>query len=186
MHLIFSFSLPSILTPFNLLLSATLLLICHKEYNRHFLIFIVIVFISGFLIELAGVRSGAIFGHYWYGETLGLKLFGIPLIIGVNWVMLMYLAGVLSNHSRGNIFVKSLIGGIFPVALDILIEQKAQYFDFWLWLDGYIPLQNYIAWYLISVVFLILFHSLNFNKESRLAPVLYLIQLMFFALLWLL
>lgn len=172
----------SLLTPVNLFLSTVILFINHKEFNKVFIIFAVNIFIAGFVIELIGVRTGLIFGNYNYGSTLGFKIFDIPLIIGLNWLMLTYSVGVVCN-SINNILLKSLAGASLLVILDFLIEPVAIKYNFWLWADNYIPVQNYIAWFAISFIFLIFFNSLNFNKSNKIALSLYIIQLVFFALL---
>ncbi|MCW3101670.1 MAG: carotenoid biosynthesis protein [Bacteroidetes bacterium] len=171
------------LTPFNLLLSAGLLLYNHKGFNRAFLMFMLSVLLGGFLIEAAGVYSGLIFGAYWYGPALGWQLLSVPVVIGVNWLMLVYCAGTISGKLKANLVLKSAAGAALLVALDALIEQSAPTYGFWSWLNGIIPLRNYIAWFIVSFAFLCLFHSLNFHKQNRLAPVLYIIQLVFFTLL---
>ncbi|MCW3071015.1 MAG: carotenoid biosynthesis protein [Bacteroidetes bacterium] len=172
------------LTPFNLVLSAGLLLYNHKEFNRSFFIFMLVVFFGGFFIEAAGVFTAIIFGAYRYDDSLGWQLLNVPVVIGINWFMLVYCAGVISSKLKANTFLKSLSGAALLVLLDVLIEQSAHTYGFWSWLDNIIPLRNYIAWFIVSFVFLCLFHSLNFNKENKLAPVFYLIQLIFFALLF--
>src|SRR6218665_3631044 len=82
-----------VLSPLNLLLSAMLLLWNHKHFNAATIIFLAITATAGFLVEVAGVHTHIIFGSYDYGKTLGLKLFDVPLIIGINWLMLVYCAG---------------------------------------------------------------------------------------------
>ena len=71
------------LTPLNLLFSAIILFSHHKPINLSWVIFFVVVFVWGFFIEWAGVASGMVFGTYSYGESLGLKIFDIPVIIGL-------------------------------------------------------------------------------------------------------
>lgn len=171
------------LTPINLLLSAALLLFNHQQFNKHFIVFAITVFLCGYFIEVVGVRTHVIFGPYWYKDTLGWKLLNVPVVIGVNWLILVYSAGVISNKWNANIFLKSGLGALLLVILDVLIEQNAHKYGFWSWLDGDIPLQNYIAWFIISFIFLLLFHSLHFRKENKLAPVLYIVQLLFFGVL---
>ena len=41
------------------------------------------------LTEAIGVNTGLLFGTYEYGANLGFKIFGVPLIIGVNWTVLI-------------------------------------------------------------------------------------------------
>ena len=171
------------LTPFNLLLSAGLLLYNHKGFNRPFLIFMLTVLPGGFLVEVAGVSTGIIFGEYRYERSLGWQLLSVPPVIGVNWFMLVYCAGIISHKLKVNLILKSAAGAALMVALDALIEQTAPTYGFWSWLGGIIPLRNYVAWFIISFGFLCLFHASGFHKQNRLAPVLYIIQLVFFALL---
>ena len=66
------------------------------------------------------------------------------------------------------------------VFLDFFIEPVAIKYDFWSWTKIVIPFQNYIVWYIVSFLFLMLFYSSNFKKENKLAPILFIIQLIFF------
>ena len=78
------------LTPINLLVSIGVVLWFHDSYSKHFMLYLAIVYVCGYLIELAGITTGKIFGQYFYGNNLGIKLADVPLIIGINWVMLSY------------------------------------------------------------------------------------------------
>ena len=40
-------------------------------------------FLVGMLSEIIGVKYGFIFGEYSYGNALGIKFMGVPLIIGI-------------------------------------------------------------------------------------------------------
>jgi uncharacterized membrane protein len=171
------------LTPANLLLSATLLIVNHKEFNTSFFLFFLISFVGGYLIEVAGVHTGLIFGNYSYGNSLGIKLYNVPLIIGLNWFILSYCAGVICNKIKSNPYIKSGVAAFLLVIIDVLIEKIAPEYDFWSWSGGVIPLQNYIAWFVISFLIILTFYKLNFEKTNKLAPSLFIIQLVFFTLL---
>ena len=82
------------LTPFNLLLSALLLVYTQEEKSKSFFLFVLICFIVGFFVEWLGVNYGVLFGSYEYGQVLGLKFKNIPIIIGVNWFIIIYCCGV--------------------------------------------------------------------------------------------
>ncbi|MCX6295047.1 MAG: carotenoid biosynthesis protein [Bacteroidetes bacterium] len=168
------------LSPFNLLVSMTMIFLNHKGYNKSFLIFCFIIIIIGFIVEVIGVQTGIVFGKYVYGKTLGLKLFGVPIIIGINWLMLVYCAGVICHKIKGRIFLKSIIGATLLTFLDFFIEIVATKYDFWSWNAISIPIQNYIAWFVVSFLFLLLFNSLNFSKNNRLAYYLFIAQALFF------
>ncbi len=66
------------------------------------------------------------------------------------------------------------------VALDFFIEPVAITYDWWSWKENTIPLQNYIGWFASALVLLTLFHLLPFDKRNKIAPAIYIIQLLFF------
>ena len=170
-------------TPANLLISSSLLLLNHKEFNKSLLFFLIGTFLFGFFIEFFGVNSGIIFGEYQYGKTLGLKLFNIPIIIGINWMMLIYCVGIICYKLNYSIIIKSLIGAGMLVILDLFIEPVAIKSDFWRWENTSVPLQNYIAWFIVSFLLLIFFNKASFKKENEFAKKLFIVQLVFFTLL---
>ncbi len=169
------------LVPMHLLLMLALMLISQQEKNRNFLFFVVVIYIAGYLIEFLGVHTGLIFGEYRYGPTLGFKLAEIPLLIGVNWVLLIYSVGV-SVEALGLkcTLLKSVLGASVLVLLDFLIEPVAIHFNYWDWASATIPLQNYIAWFLFSFAGCWLFNRLTFNKVNLAASVLLIAQFLFF------
>jgi putative membrane protein len=170
-------------TPFNLLLCFTLLFINQPEFNRALLVFSVIVFLGGYFIEVAGVHSGMIFGQYSYQGSLGRQVFGVPVLMGINWLTLICCAGAISHKLKTGIVLKSATGALLLVVMDLLLEQCAPRYGFWSFRSDGAPLRNYFAWFLVSFLFLLLFHASAFRKDNRLAPLLYIIQLLFFALL---
>ena len=171
------------LTATNLYLSLSILLAFHKQWNKSFLFFISLCFVLGLLVEILGVATGLVFGNYHYGASLGFKIIDVPLVIGANWLMLTYCCGVILHSSKLHIFFKSLLGASIMVLLDFLIEPVAMKLDFWQWENNAIPIQNYAAWFLISLFLLLVFHSLSFNKHNFLAKTLLIIKFFFFALL---
>jgi putative membrane protein len=173
-----------VLVPFHLLSNAFFLLIFHKEINRNFLIFCIITILTGFFIELAGVKTGIIFGKYWYGKTLGIKLWEIPLVIGINWLVLVYITGVISDNLKIHLILKAMIGAFLMTALDFLIEPIAIQQDFWHWQNEIVPLQNYIAWFCTAFVLQIFFQLLSFQKKNPLATTVFILQVLFFAMQW--
>lgn len=171
------------LTPINLILSTVLLLSLQVEYNRSFWIFCFIIFLSGFFLEVAGIHTGVIFGNYQYGKALGIQFLNVPLVMGFNWLMLIYSAGVIFEPLKTNKFIKSLLGAGLLVSLDLLLEPVAMKYDFWMWSNGVIPFQNYVAWFIAAFLMLLFFYNLNFSKNNRLALLLYIIQFVFFSIL---
>lgn len=172
------------LVPFHLLLMLLLLIFSIKEWSSHILLFAGIIFTAGFLIELIGVNTDAIFGSYTYGKALGIKLWQTPLLIGINWLILVYCTGIfLEQFKIKNRFIFSLLGALILLSLDILIEPVAMRFDYWTWDGSVIPVQNYLAWFLFSGLMLWIFSSMSFNKQNKAAVVLLFSQFIFFAVL---
>lgn len=170
-------------TPFNLLLSIGLLFWNHGEFQKSFFIFSAVTFLSGYFIEVIGIKSGIIFGHYIYGETLGFKILDVPVIIGINWLMLIYIVGVICNRFNFSGLIKSLLGATLLTTLDFFIEVVAIKYDFWKWANYTPSIQNFVAWFVVSFILLLLFHSMSFNKNNKLAQALFIIQLVFFVTL---
>lgn len=171
------------LTPFNLLLSAAILFSFHKDLNRAFWLFCILSFLTGFFTEVAGVASGLIFGQYSYGNTLGVKWLGVPLIIGINWLMLIYSTGIICSGLKVHFVLKAAAAAFLMVLLDLFIEPVAIASDFWSWETLPVPVQNYVAWFVLSFFLHLLFYSLPFRKENPAAKFLYLFQLVFFMIL---
>ncbi len=173
------------LTPFNLISSAILVMLCQKGFEAKMLLYILGVGILAWFIEGVGVSTGLIFGVYTYGDTLGWKIWNVPVLIGLNWVMLVYNAQqfiVFYVQERKPIIVNSLVAtGL--VMLDILMEIVAPVVDFWSFTDGYAPLQNFIGWWVVG--FILSSISLkSFTKyPNYISSYFFLLQWLFFAAL---
>src|SRR5690606_27651627 len=97
-----------------------LLFYFHREWNRAFFALIAIVYLAGFAIEAVGVATGSIFGTYSYSDVLGPKLLDTPLIIGINWLMLIYATGTIAGNLKLSIFAKALAGAVLMLTLDFV------------------------------------------------------------------
>ncbi len=175
------------LVPFNLVVTAGLLFMFHRDYRLSFVLFCLLAFAAGFAVEVAGVHTGLIFGSYSYGSTLGIRQWEVPLLIGLNWLVLIYCTGNITERMIPVSLARPFVGAALMVLLDLFIEPVAVRYGFWEWHSAQIPLRNYVGWYLTSLLLLTLFQALPFRKENQLAPWVYAMQLVFFcgsALLW--
>ncbi|MDX5481347.1 MAG: carotenoid biosynthesis protein [Hymenobacteraceae bacterium] len=173
------------LTPMNILLTNALLFGFHRQWNLNFLLFAAVVFAVGFLSEVVGVHTGLLFGTYSYGAALGIKLWEVPLLIGLNWLMLVYTTGHIANFTQLHWAIKALLGALLMVCLDFFIEPVAVRYDFWSWQGDRIPLSNFIGWFAVALMLQLYFQKGNFFKLNRLAPYVYLVQLLFFISIYL-
>ena len=110
------------LTPINLSMYVILILWNIDDFSKKVLVAFSIPFVIGFLTEFLGVNFGLIFGSYSYGDNLGLKIAGVPLMICVNWAVLTIITADLSSILHNNTVVQSLLGGFIMMLLDIMIE----------------------------------------------------------------
>ncbi len=188
-------------TPFNLLLSFALLIWTQTNKNSWFFLFLATCFIVGIVVEAIGVNTGFLFGDYAYGNVLGPRIKNVPVLIGVNWFLIIYCCGIsihtllmkainriAADSGKSPMALKALSviidGATLAVFFDWLMEPVAVKLGYWVWQgDGSIPMLNYICWFLISLLLLAVFHFAKFNKQNKFAVNLLLIQLMFFLLL---
>jgi uncharacterized membrane protein len=172
------------LTPLLLVFNFVLLFLFQPHSNNKFLRFSIFVIVVGYVVEMLGVSTGKIFGEYEYGETLGKKLNNTPLLIGINWLVLAYTSAQLSHQfSKNNLFVKALFGGTLMLLVDFFIEIVAPKLDFWYWKEEIVPIQNYIAWFVIGSIFNYIYLLMGFEGKNKIASKLFIIQLIFFVLL---
>jgi len=170
------------LTPFMLILNFLLIVLYQSHRILSFVRLCFIVFLFGFIIEVLGVSTGKIFGYYHYGNGLGLKLKAVPIIIGINWLILTYCSAQIANKAvrEDYYFLRSIVGAFLMVLVDIFIEMVAARLDYWHWDGGIIPLQNYIAWLIISFFFNLIYQTINFKTQNKIASTVFVLQLLFF------
>ncbi|OKS88297.1 carotenoid biosynthesis protein [Mucilaginibacter polytrichastri] len=172
------------IVPFHLLLMLLVVVFSHKYIDERFIGFAIIIYLLGFTAEWIGVHTGWLFGNYAYGATLGTKALDIPLTIGINWFLLIYAVGVTMQRLRiRSIWARIILGALLMVLLDLQIEPVAIKFDYWHWANNVIPIKNYIGWFAVSGVMLWIFELFKFRKQSWVAPVLLLVQFLFFGIL---
>ena len=170
-------------TPLTLLLTALLLLAFQRERGVSFWGFCISVSLLGFGAEVVGVFTGKFFGHYYYGQTLGYQALGVPLAIGLNWLVLTYVCGILARYLPLAELPRTLLAALLMVGLDMCMEPVASHYDFWHWTANVIPFQNFRDWFILACILQMLFNRANFPKFNPLVPLVYLTQLLFFFLL---
>jgi hypothetical protein len=171
------------LTGINLLISFGILLLNFENYSPRLFFFLLLTAVIGFFIEVIGVKTQMIFGTYHYGEALGTKQWEVPLMIGINWSLLIFSIGSAVEKLNSNIWTRCLLGAILMILIDILIEPVAIKLGYWSWDSNIIPLQNYLAWGTISfALFYLCFHYLK-NISNKTGIYIYIVQLVFFSLL---
>jgi putative membrane protein len=171
-----------LLTPLNLLLTAGAM-VTFSGLDRRTLALALWLGALGYCVEVLGVWTGRVFGEYAYGDILGSKVLEVPLLIGLNWSVLVFAIGDPISRLRLPVALKILASSLAMVMLDVLMEPVAVRLGFWSWEQGSIPFQNYLAWGIVSLIFFSLFFLLPVQRQNPLARWVLLAQVAFFALL---
>lgn len=146
--------------------------------------FLILGYIAAFVIEVVGVKTGMIFGDYKYGNGLGIKILGVPLVIGFNWLLLI-LGGafLIEKQNINSLLVRSLLVGLVVVLIDFVLEPVAVKLNYWNWEGGVIPIKNYLAWFLVGFGLSMLFFRTKIKFSSNLILHYLYAQILFFLIL---
>jgi len=184
-------------TPIVLLTMFLLLTYEQIKLIKAYFIFFFIAFVIGMATEMIGVNTGILFGDYQYGQVLGPKIVGVPILIGLNWFIIVFCSGSLITQciqllqqkfpvkitSTTRTIAVVLGGAAMATCFDIILEPVAVKLNFWSWENGQIPIFNYICWFVISAILLGFKISLNKMSENIFAASLFVIQVLFFLML---
>ena len=171
------------LSAINLILGFIVILLSEKKNLTGILVFSLIAFLIGYGSELIGVHTGALFGNYWYGANLGLKLMEVPLIIGINWGVLAITSASLTQKFINNIYIKIGVNSLLMVFFDFIMEPVAMKSDFWSWENDVIPIYNYVCWFFVALILQAIYLNFFKNRTNKVLNALFLIQLLFFTIL---
>jgi putative membrane protein len=171
------------LIPVSVLVNLFLLLLFHRPYEQKYIYAFLLIAVPTFLIEAVGTNTGVLFGEYAYGTSLGVKLFKTPLLIGVNWLVLVY--GAVSIVRKVEIFRRFsvLSASLLMVFFDWVMEPVAMKTDMWQWAFNRVPFQNYLMWFVVSAFAVALFELMKIETTKTIAARIFVIQLIFFGIL---
>lgn len=146
--------------------------------NRKMISWFAFAFAISFVLEIIGVKTGLIFGKYEYSDVLGVKMFGVPLIIGLNWIFVT--AGAIKIADLLKI-KNPFLPAFLTVLFDFILEPAAVFLNYWQWENSVIPMQNYAAWFIISLIIVIIFRKMEIKETNILFADFFLAQILFFA-----
>jgi len=170
-------------SPLNLLFSALLLIVAHQQINLKILRLFIFCVVVGYLAELLGTQTGFPFGDYYYGPALGPRLWDVPIVIGVNWFLMVMGSGYLVRKFISNSVLQILLASALMVAVDFLIEPVAPKLDYWYWLSGEPPWLNFAGWYGVALIMHLVFQYATRGFSNSLALPYFVTISVFFALL---
>ncbi|MDA3880100.1 MAG: carotenoid biosynthesis protein [Prolixibacteraceae bacterium] len=171
------------LIPVSLIINIFMLFLFHKVFNLKHLVFFVSIIVVTIAIEAVGVQTGILFGEYDYGKSIPVKVFGTPVLIGFNWLMLTYGAVFLLRTKKALRKFLPVLTGVLMTGFDYIMEPVAMKADMWTWMFNDIPYQNYIMWFVIATVIGGCFELFNINTDNKIAGRIFVLQLVFFGIL---
>ena len=173
-----------IMSPLAILITFILLILNYDFKQKGFITALISIITIGFLVEFLGVNYDLFFGSYEYGNNLGYKIGGVPIIMSVNWLVLIFLAGSFTEKIIPNsLLLKVLFGSLLLVFLDIFLEVCAPKLDYWKFNEEVVPISNYNSWFIISAICLYIYFKLIKEKEYTLSTNMLVIYFAFFGLL---
>ena len=140
----------------------------HKAFTIREYLIVFCCYALGWSMECLGVQTGWVFGAYQYGPWLGPRWLGVPPLIGLNWVILVWaVRGWIPAGSAQGIrpWLRDMGAALLVMGMDLLIEPGATRLGFWNWEEasrwsGWVgvllvaPLKNYLAWWAIAYLML--------------------------------
>jgi uncharacterized membrane protein len=114
----------------------------------------------GFGAEVVGVHFGVPFGSYQYADTLGPRLGGVPIIVGLAWAMMAWPAAVVARRLARTRISQVVVGAWALASWDLFLDPQMVAAGHWSWRDPTphlpgvptVPLTNLLGWLLTATV----------------------------------
>ncbi len=170
------------MSPFQLLFSAILLFWYQEKFKKSFWTFLGASYFTIYILFLVNYYSAFPFGPIEYNRELGPSLLHIPLTIAILWLIIIYSAGIITARLPLAKLYKALVGAFLVLLMNMALEPAAQTMMWWQYASGDGLILNYTATFVISFFLLIFFHLSRFRKKNNLAPLFFIVLLLFFTM----
>lgn len=168
-------------TPLALLLTLACFLLYQPVFKATYIFSFGLLALSGFLLEVAGVKTGLVFGEYTYGASLGIKFFGVPLLISANWALLINCGIVISGRISDKPVQAAFFSALIVTLTDVLIEQVACSLNYWCFAGGQAGWHNYTGWFIFSFAASYLLRNPLYTQQLKIAATILILQLIYFS-----
>ncbi len=145
------------------------------------MLLVVVTFVVTFLAEASGVNFGWVFGHYYYSDMLGFKVWGVPLLVALAWEPIIFASYRMAKfllpaelEESGSTAKKvvswiclALIGALATTHWDMMLDPFAVKQGWWVWpgggpyvpyLDNGVPISNFVGWFKVAFVCQLFIH----------------------------
>lgn len=171
-------------TPITLAFTCFVFLIHQPVNNLNYTLSFIGLAFFGFVAEVIGVKTGLVFGNYYYGNALGYKVLGVPLVISLNWGLLINIGVLVATYLSKKPLLIATLAAFIITGVDLLIEQVASQMDYWHFSNGIAGIQNYIGWFIISFFTSWFLQKHLVKGDKKTASIFLMLQLFFFGLIY--
>lgn len=154
-----------------------------NKFNKEFLLFFILFYLFFFFIEVLGVKTGKIFGSYSYGKSLGFKIFETPVLIGLNWIFLIYLTFAFSELFKISDKFKIILGSLLMLFYDFILEKVAPLMGLWFWEGNSVPFLNYFSWFIFALISHFILRFFKFEIKNIFAVFIYFLHIIFYLII---
>jgi uncharacterized membrane protein len=152
---------------------------------RGILVFMAICLAVGNGLENLSILTGFPFGHYYFTDLMGPRVFRVPILLALAYVGMGYLSWTLGRVILGGIrgplagsrvFTVPLAASFIMVAWDLSMDPVwSTIMRGWIWLKGGayfgVPVTNFLGWYLTVFVIYQLFALYLRDRSAESYPV---------------
>ena len=125
----------------------------------------------GFLTELVGVATGRPFGRYTYGEGLGPKVHGVPLLAAAAWGMMARPAWVVAGLIERRPRVRVPLAAAALTAWDVFLDPRMAREGYWTWPRGGryegVPASNFAGWFVTGLAVFAVLAAIDRDDDPR-------------------
>ena len=117
-------------------------------------------------VQPVGVKTGWPFGRYHYDHSLGVQIFGVPLLVPFAWIMLSYPILIAARRAAAHwVFI---YGGLGLMIWDLFLDPQMVDAGRWSWklvgphvpYEPMIPLSNAAGWLFAGMGLMALLNAL--------------------------
>lgn len=134
----------------------SLLIYLFLKYHYKPVIFVIpALLVCGFVLEYVGVKTSFPFGSYSYSEILQPQILNVPIAISISWVVVVVSSFLIVSSVKSiNSFSMVVYSAILVLGFDFMLEPFASFVNsFWIWSHAAVPVQNYISWFIVGILF---------------------------------
>lgn len=120
---------------------------------------------GGLVVEAVGLATGFPFGSYVYGDALGPRLLGVPVVVPLAWTWMAWPAWLAAVHLARRRAARIGLAAVGLAGWDLFLDPQMVAAGYWRWteptaagLPGVpdVPWRNHLAWLGVALLMMAL------------------------------